>query len=212
MWRALGRPAMGRGRLLVQDHTTNGIPDSAVKLLKSVPTFLQSSDAGTLIDLSVEEQIHREVYIAILNSALREVGSKSQLARQLGISRAYLSFLLHPDPRTSYSFRRPSLRIADAMSRALPVEPEVRVALREHMQQAHMAHIRRQRVSAEDCSDGAITSRIAELRRLHSEATFASASRGRGGRIIASRGAAEVPIPGARRLASVGASAYLNCV
>lgn len=115
-----------------------------------MPACLRDRDGGNLVELSLEEQTHREVYIAILNSALREVGSKARLAQRLGISRAYLSYLLHPDPRTSDSFRRPSPRIADAIARALPVEPEVRDALREHMYQAHTGRIRRQRALAED--------------------------------------------------------------
>ncbi len=126
------------------------------------------------MELSIEEQIHREVYVAILNSALREVGSKAWLAQRVGISRAYLSYLLHPDLVTSDSSRRPSERIAERIARALPVEQAVRDALLEHMLQAHMGRIRRQRVLAEDLSQSAVEAHLADLSALHGNATFAS--------------------------------------
>ena len=57
-------------------------------------------DATNLADLSLVEQVHREDYIATPNSVLREVGSKARLTEHLDISPAYLSYLLHLDPRT----------------------------------------------------------------------------------------------------------------
>lgn len=153
--------------------TSNRTCGFATSLLNFVRASLRDRDAGNLVELSLEEQIHREVYVAILNSALREVGSKAQLAQRLGISRAYLSYLLHPDPRTSDSFRRPSERIAEHIARALPVEQEVRDALLEHMLQAHISRIRRQRILAEDLSDESVNAKVASLRALHGDATFA---------------------------------------
>ena len=136
-------------------------------------------DATNLADLSLEEQVHREVYVAILNSALRDVGSKARLAEHLGISRAYLSYVLHLDPRTSNSSRRPSLRIAEAIARALPLAPDVRDALLDHMYQAHVGRIQRRQLLAESLSAEVIAARLASLRALHSQATFADLTRDR---------------------------------
>lgn len=127
-------------------------------------------DATNLADLSLEEQVHREVYIAILNSALREVGSMARLAELLGISPTYLSYLLHLDPRTSYSSRRPSLRIAEAIAHALPLAPDVRDALLEHMVQAHVGHIRREHVLGESLSAEVLAAQVAACDQLAREA------------------------------------------
>lgn len=136
-------------------------------------------DATNLADLSLDEQVHREVYIAILNSALRAVGSKARLAARLDISPAYLSYLLHPDPGTSDSSRRPSLRIAEAIARALPLEPDVRDALLEHMHLVHVGRIQQRHMLAETLTEQGVTTQLAALRALHSEATFADPTYGR---------------------------------
>lgn len=148
-------------------------------MLKFARRFPYTADATNLADLSLEEQVHRETYIAILNGALREVGSKTRFAERLGISRAYLSFLLHPDPCTSDSFRRPSLHIAEAISRALPVAPEVRVALLAHMQQAHMCRIQHERAIAVDLSEEVVAHQVMQLGELFQSPESAPALRRR---------------------------------
>ncbi|MFI5272026.1 MAG: hypothetical protein ACHQ4H_03205 [Ktedonobacterales bacterium] len=127
----------------------------------------------SLVELAQEEQMHREVYVAILNSALLAVGSKARLAETLGISRTYLSYLLHPDPLTSDSFRRPSLRIAERIARALPLDAKSRAALLAHMQGASLARLERLAPTALQMDDEQLSQRLGELRALHRAASYA---------------------------------------
>jgi hypothetical protein len=48
----------------------------------------------SFLSLIDEAELHREVYVAVLNSLLRTRGSKRALAAHAGISPQYLSYVL----------------------------------------------------------------------------------------------------------------------
>src|SRR5579862_6861021 len=98
-----------------------------------------------LIELALEEQAHRVAYRALLQSVLREPGSKERLARTVGISRQYLSYLLSPAYGDGRIYRVPSARIAERIAAVLPAEPLVREQVREHMQLASQRRLQRVR-------------------------------------------------------------------
>ncbi|MCC9075952.1 hypothetical protein FKZ61_007495 [Litorilinea aerophila] len=75
-----------------------------------------------------EALLHREVAVQTLQGLLRERGSKERLARQLGVSPQYLSYLLDP-----WNHRTPSPALARRLVAALPLEPEQRATLWEHL-------------------------------------------------------------------------------
>lgn len=87
------------------------------------------------LNLAWEAQVHREVAIALLKSALREPGTKGALAQRVGISPQYLSYLLDPDDG-----HLPHPRLAEKMGAWLPLEGALRQSLVEHW---HLASERR---------------------------------------------------------------------
>lgn len=118
-------------------------------------------------------QLHREVYIAILDSVLRTPGSKRHLAKQIGITPQYLSFLLNTQTDNPYSFRPPSFRVAEKIANALPLPSEQRLNLLKHMYLAgerasQVVDTLRSELPARPIEDY-----LGELRKAHDEATFA---------------------------------------
>jgi hypothetical protein len=65
-----------------------------------------------ILTLALEAEIHREVYTAILHSALKTPGSKRSLATALGISPQYLSYIC--DPTNTYA-RDPSPKLIEKL-------------------------------------------------------------------------------------------------
>ncbi len=78
-------------------------------------------------------QVHRETYVAVMNSALRNSGDKEYLAHQLGITPQYLSKLLNPATDTAAHTRTPGDDLAIRIAALLPLDPQVRSRLVEHM-------------------------------------------------------------------------------
>lgn len=103
-----------------------------------------------VLDSLQTEQLHREVYIAILNSALQKPGEKSRLVRRVGISPQYLSYLLQSEMDNSSNSRLPNARIAEKIARELPLEPEQRERLLEHMNLARETTIHPVRMTLPD--------------------------------------------------------------
>ena len=82
----------------------------------------------TTTDPDWEAQLHKEAYSAAVKSALRTPGAKQDFAERVGISTQYLSYLLNPDdPRT------PGPEVARKIADALPLDPEQRADVFEHL-------------------------------------------------------------------------------
>jgi tetratricopeptide (TPR) repeat protein len=88
-----------------------------------------------LITGPLEAQLHRETYVAILNSQLQAPGSKRELAKRARITPVYLSYLLKLDDESSQNptLRTPSPQVAERIALALAAPEEVKNSLLEHM-------------------------------------------------------------------------------
>lgn len=83
-----------------------------------------------------EAELHRETYVAILNSVLKERGSKRALAEKVGITPQYLSYILvtDKDPDNQRVIKRtPSEELCERIANALELRPEQRAVLIEEM-------------------------------------------------------------------------------
>lgn len=87
----------------------------------------------SILDTIDQAHLHREVYIALLQSVLHEPGAKRRLAARIGISPQYLSYLLQTETENTYSFRLPNARVAERIAQGLDLEPGQRACLLEHM-------------------------------------------------------------------------------
>jgi len=121
------------------------------------------------LDLVWEAQIHREVYIAILNSALKTPGSKQRFAERVGITPQYLSYLLDP-----YNHRTASPDLAKRISDALPLPGEQRLSLQEHLLLARERRLQGKEVLSLELTERSVDDCISRLRQAHQLATFAT--------------------------------------
>ncbi len=121
-----------------------------------------------------EAQLHREVYISVLNSALQEPGSKRSLAEQIGVTQQYLSYLLNPETNDLQSFRVPNAKIAQKIANALPFEREQREQLLMHMCLARDGASHINRTFRADLSDYPLEHFMQELREAHQKADVAT--------------------------------------
>jgi transcriptional regulator with XRE-family HTH domain len=127
-----------------------------------------------VIDLLEEAQLHREVYIALLQSALRVPGSKRQLAQQVGITPQYLSYLCDPYD----AIHTPSPALAARIAAALPLDVPERQAVLEHMllaRERRLAAERSQRTIGD--SAGPVEPVLQQLRAAHQAASFTPTTR-----------------------------------
>jgi hypothetical protein len=127
-----------------------------------------------VLDSIHEAQLHREVYIAILNSTLQRPGSKRSLAEQIAVTQQYLSYLLNPETADLSSFRPPSSKVAQKIANALPLEREQREHLLEHMYLARESTSHSVRTLRSDLLVRPIEDILAELRGAHQEADLAT--------------------------------------
>jgi hypothetical protein len=100
----------------------------------------------------VEAQLHREVYVAVLNGLLRTPGEKRAFAQKVGISPVYLSYLLALDSgASSYpTLRTPSLKVAQRIAQAAPAPADVRESLLLHMTLSNDKRVQSQRLAKQD--------------------------------------------------------------
>lgn len=124
----------------------------------------------------IEAQLHREVYVAILNSLLRTPGDKRAFARRVGISPVYLSYLLALDnDRSRYTtLRTPSPKIAHRIALAVAAPPEVRESLLQHMLLANDKRALARQCERRELQEASWQERLSELRALQVQATYAS--------------------------------------
>ncbi|MCS7260368.1 MAG: helix-turn-helix domain-containing protein [Anaerolineae bacterium] len=119
------------------------------------------------LEIAWQAQLHREVYIAMLNSALRAWGSKRRFAERVGISPQYLSYLCDP-----YNIRTPSVQLAQKIADILPISLEQRKSLLEHMLSANERRLQLNTFPRSGIHDCTVESYLVELRRMHQMATF----------------------------------------
>ncbi len=81
-----------------------------------------------------EAWLHRELYVAIMRSALQQPGSKTRLAEQIGVSPVYLSYIMASD--YDGTLRDPSPGTIARIAEHLPAPREEREAVRYHMSMA----------------------------------------------------------------------------
>ncbi len=127
-----------------------------------------------ILDSIHEAQLHREVYVAILNSTLQRPGGKRGLAEQIEVSQQYLSYLLNPQTDDLSNFRNPSSKVADKIANALPLEREQREQLLKHM---YLARDRASQITQALRSEllaRPIGDFLTELRGAYQEANFAT--------------------------------------
>jgi tetratricopeptide (TPR) repeat protein len=128
------------------------------------------------LDLMLEAQLHREVYVAVLDSLLQERGSKRHLANVVGITPQYLSYVcvLDQDPADLRAVSRtPSLAVAERIVRALPLPLEQRESLLEHMTLACERRLQAHESLQLRWADTTVDELVGELQRMHHRATFA---------------------------------------
>lgn len=125
----------------------------------------------------VEAQLHREVYVAILNSLLRTPGDKRAFAQRVGISPVYLSYLLALDDASLHHYptvRTPSPQIAQRIAQSIDAPPETRESLYMHMLLASDKRAHAQQCERRELQEASWQERLSELRTLQSQATHAS--------------------------------------
>ena len=118
--------------------------------------------------LGWEAQVHRETYIAVLKSQLREPGSKQRFAAQVSITPQYLSYLLDP-----YNHRTPSPQVAERMAQALALSNHERDHVLENMLLAGDHQGQFERNLREQIAAGEALQTMTKVMALHDKAKFA---------------------------------------
>ena len=118
------------------------------------------------LDALDQAHLHRELAIAILDSALAVPGSKRAFAAAVGITPQYLSYLC--DPLGSH---QPSPALAERLAAALPGDADLRHRLLGHLLGARAARaVGRRAVRG---AGTALTAALVTLRAARDAATFA---------------------------------------
>lgn len=125
----------------------------------------------------VEAQLHREVYVAILNGLLRTPGDKRAFAQRVGISPVYLSYLLALDDDDHHypTLRTPSSKIAQRIAQVIAAPPEIRESLLQHMLLANDKCAEAQReLACHDAVNAHAHEAVLGIVHLRRRATFAA--------------------------------------
>jgi hypothetical protein len=124
----------------------------------------------------VEAQLHREVYVAVLNSLLRTPGGKRTFAQRVGISPVYLSYLLalDSDDNCYATLRTPSPEVAQRIAQSIAAPPEIRDSLHTHLLLAHENRALAARTTTPEIVRDNVHEIALEIRRLWEQATFFS--------------------------------------
>ncbi len=118
------------------------------------------------LDFVWEAHLHKETYSAVVKSALKTRGAKRGFAGRVGISPQYLSYLLNPDDP-----HMPGPAVAEKMAAALPLEPEQRVSVYEHLLFSHQRRVDQARLLQVNSSTPPLNVQVASLAHQHHLAT-----------------------------------------
>ncbi|MDQ2807989.1 MAG: hypothetical protein M3Z04_13930 [Chloroflexota bacterium] len=114
-----------------------------------------------------QAHLHRELAIAILDSALAAPGHKRLFATQVGITPQYLSYLCDPlDPR------QPSPALVERLAAALPGNTALRGRLRDHWQAARAGRQAAQHIGRGADTADTLAVALPALRAAREAATF----------------------------------------
>ncbi len=89
------------------------------------------------LDDEQEAQLHKEIYAALVRSAIRTRITEAELARQLRVSTVYITNILDPFDR-----RLPGPELAEQIVQAIRAEPEIRETILYHMALASERRLR----------------------------------------------------------------------
>ena len=129
-----------------------------------------------LLASAIEAQLHRETYVALLNSLLRVPGSKHALAQQAKISAPYLSYLLKLDRDQSDASiaHTPSMKVAERIVASLDTSPDIQASLLEHLTLAHEKRLRAAQVAHQELFDRPLSEVAQEIQAIRSQAMYAT--------------------------------------
>jgi hypothetical protein len=129
-----------------------------------------------LITGPLAAQLHREVYVAMLNSLLRAPGSKKELAHRADITPVYLSYLLKLDDELSPhpTLRTASPQVAERIAQAVDAPKEVQRSLLEHLLLANERLNSVNRAIRTELPDRRPADLEREVRQVMARATFAA--------------------------------------
>ena len=119
------------------------------------------------LTLAGEAQLHRESYIAVLNSLLQTPTAKRAFAQAVGITPQYLSYLLNPFDRT------PSPTLAHKIAETLPLDDTARNSLLEHLLLASERRAQAQQKAKQTFSTSDVAVQFAQIHQAHTAANFA---------------------------------------
>ncbi len=130
------------------------------------------------IDKYKLSELHREVYVAILQSWIPH-GKRGDFAKRCGITREYLSCLCALDndvnERVATHKRNPSPRLAIKMAENLPAPTEIKRGLLENMELAHVYEGGNVFVGRRYNDHQLLRSRVSDIGEIHQQATFGKA-------------------------------------
>lgn len=118
-----------------------------------------------LLTLAEEAELHQGVYRAALESVLAATGSKMALARSVGITPQYLSYILAGQ-------RSPGSELAERIVREMPLEASQRTELLEHIHLAKERDLERQHRRESVRPDRDVPNLVLQMGSAHHEATF----------------------------------------
>lgn len=120
----------------------------------------------------LQAQLHKEVYIALLRSALRDHGSQRQLCAELGISSSHLQYLLDP---VAYDKVR-TTKLLETVVRSAPLDREQKQHALEHIYLARQTKITLANAIDELVEGPNVTLVMEELREAQEISSFSSSA------------------------------------
>ncbi len=121
------------------------------------------------LDSALEADIHKAIYIAIIDGRLHLRGSKEAFAARVAISSRTLRALLDPK-----DFKTPSLELSARVVEALALPPEQRSDLLDHMRLARERRLLRERRLITQLAERPASEIVMDVRHAHHAATFAT--------------------------------------
>jgi len=121
----------------------------------------------SFLTFAQEAQLHRETYIAVLNSFLKTRGSKRELAARVGITPQYLSYLLE-----RWGTRTPSAQLAESIIASLSLSLAQKHALLTHMLLANERRLQARDAIHRRLCDGSVDGLLHELKQERQQASF----------------------------------------
>jgi hypothetical protein len=120
-----------------------------------------------IFECEIEMHLHREIYIALLNSYKPQGEQKKAFLEKVGISEQYWSYI-----RSSNDFRIPSEQVAEKIANALFISKEEKETLLSHITCARKSNKQVEQQLNTELSYQETNSLVKELENLHNAASF----------------------------------------